>query len=251
MIRISGVTKTYDSATVVDDVSVDIPAGGVTSVIGPNGAGKSTLLGIVSRLIRADGGSVSVDGHDVSTTPSKKLARILSVLRQDNRVAVRLTVRELVAFGRFPHSAGRLTRDDEAAIQRAMEYLELEEFAERSLDELSGGQRQRAFVAMVLAQETEYILLDEPLNNLDIKHSLAMMKLLRRTAEDLGRTVVVVIHDINFAAAYSDRIIAMKNGSLVHDCTPAELMTTENLASLYDVDLRVTEVDGRPVAVYF
>ncbi|WP_370917085.1 ABC transporter ATP-binding protein [Corynebacterium sp. CCM 9204] len=251
MIRIAGVTKKYDSNTVVNDVSVDIPTGGVTSVIGPNGAGKSTLLGIISRLIRADGGTVSVDGHDVRSTPSRKLAQILSVLRQENRVAVRLTVRDLVAFGRFPHSAGQMTQRDEEAIQRALEYLELEEFSERNLDELSGGQRQRAFVAMVLAQETDYILLDEPLNNLDIKHSLAMMKLLRRTAEELGRTVVVVIHDINFAAAYSDWIIAMKNGSLVHSCTPEELMTTENLASLYDVDLTVTEVCGRPVAMYF
>lgn len=251
MISIKNVSKAYDGTTVVNDVSLDIPRGGVISVIGPNGAGKSTLLSIVARLLDADSGTVTVDGQDVTTTKSKDLAQIMAVLRQENRIAVRLTVRELVEFGRFPHSGGRLTPECQEAVTRAMQYLDLEKYADRALDELSGGQRQRAFVAMVLAQETEYVLLDEPLNNLDIKHSLAMMRLLRRAADELGRTVVIVIHDINYAAAFSDRIVAMKRGSLVHSCTPEEFMTAENLEALYDVEMRVMDVDGRPMAVYF
>ncbi|WJZ02846.1 iron ABC transporter ATP-binding protein [Corynebacterium freiburgense] len=251
MITIENVTKSYDGTTVVDNVSLEIPKGGVISVIGPNGAGKSTLLSIVARLLDADSGKVTINGMDVSSTKSKDLARTMAVLRQENRIAVRLTVRELVEFGRFPHSGGRLTAECHEAVDRAMGYLDLGEFADRALDELSGGQRQRAFVAMVLAQETEFVLLDEPLNNLDIKHSLAMMRLLRKTADELGRTVVIVIHDINYAAAFSDHIVAMKNGKLVHSCTPREFMTPENLESLYEVQMRVMEVEGHPMAVYF
>ncbi|MDO4687257.1 MAG: ATP-binding cassette domain-containing protein [Corynebacterium sp.] len=251
MISIKNVSKSYDGVTVVDDVSLDIPTGGVISVIGPNGAGKSTLLSIVARLLQADTGTVTVNGMDVTNTKSKDLARTMAVLRQDNRIAVRLTVRELVEFGRFPHSGGRLTQECREAVDRAMNYLDLEEFADRALDELSGGQRQRAFVAMVLAQETEFVLLDEPLNNLDIKHSLAMMRLLRKAADELGRTVVIVIHDINYAAAFSDRIVAMKNGKLVHSCTPEEFMTPKNLEDLYEVEMRVMEVEGHPMAIYF
>ena len=212
MISIKNVSKAYDGTTVVNDVSLDIPRGGVISVIGPNGAGKSTLLSIVARLLDADSGTVTVDGQDVTTTKSKDLAQIMAVLRQENRIAVRLTVRELVEFGRFPHSGGRLTPECQEAVTRAMQYLDLEKYADRALDELSGGQRQRAFVAMVLAQETEYVLLDEPLNNLDIKHSLAMMRLLRRAADELGRTVVIVIHDINYAAG---ALIAAEAGAKV------------------------------------
>src|SRR5690606_5466437 len=162
-----------------------------------NGAGKSTLLSIVSRLIPADEGTVTVDGMDVATTPGERLARRLAVLRQDNHLSVRLTVRELVAFGRFPHSGGRLTARDHR-------------LADRQLDQLSGGQRQRAHVAMVLCQDTDYVLLDEPLNNLDMRHAVHMMRRLRRMADDFGKTVVLVVHDINFASCHSDTIVAMK-----------------------------------------
>ncbi|WP_268595839.1 ATP-binding cassette domain-containing protein, partial [Escherichia coli] len=138
--------------------------------------------------------------------------RRLAILRQDNHLPLRLTVRDLVAFGRYPHTGGRLTLDDKVHIDRAIAYLELEPLADRYLDEMSGGQRQRAFVAMVLCQDTRYVLLDEPLNSLDMKHAVAMMGTLRRAADELGKTVVLVLHDINFASAYADRIVAMKAG---------------------------------------
>ncbi|MFL5194708.1 MAG: ABC transporter ATP-binding protein, partial [Microvirga sp.] len=225
MIEISKVSKAYGDAIVVRDVSLQLPRRGVTSIIGPNGAGKSTLLSMISRLLPMSAGTVTVDGLDVTQTPSDILARRLSILRQDNRVSSRLTVRDLVEFGRYPYSKGRLTTEDRAHAARAIGYLDLEPLADRFLDELSGGQRQRAYVAMVLCQDTEYVLFDEPLNNLDMKHAVGMMKLLRRAADELGKTIVLVLHDINFASCYSDYLVAMRDGAVVHHGTPAEIMT--------------------------
>src|SRR5690606_111838 len=149
--------------------TLELPQGGVTSIIGPNGAGKSTLLSMVSRLMAMDQGSVTIGGLDVTKAKRDELAKKLSTLRQDNHRTARLTVHDLVSFGRYPHSKGRLNIEDKAHIDRAIEYLDLQPLSGRFLDELSGGQRQRAFVAMVLAQDTDYVLLDEPLNNLDMK----------------------------------------------------------------------------------
>ncbi|MPV49393.1 MULTISPECIES: ABC transporter ATP-binding protein [unclassified Pseudactinotalea] len=251
MIEIRGVSKVYGSTTVVDDVTTTIPAGGMTSVIGANGAGKSTLLSMVARLLPMSAGSVTVEGLDVTTTPGDRIARRLAILRQDNHLAVRLTVRELVTFGRYPHSKGRLTTTDADAIGRAIDYLHLGPLANRYLDELSGGQRQRAFVAMVLAQETDYVLLDEPLNNLDMVHSAGMMQILRRTCDELGKTVVMVLHDINFASVYSDRIIAMRDGRIVAEGSPEEIITTEQMRLIYGLEIPVELVGGNRIGMYY
>lgn len=251
MIEIKNVSKQYGATTVVDDVTTVIPAGGLTSIIGPNGAGKSTLLSMVSRLIPMEEGSVTVDGLDVSKTPSKTLAKKLAILRQDNHVSLRLRVRDLVGFGRFPHNGGQATREDRAIIAQAMQEMDITPLAFKYLDELSGGQRQRAFIAMVLAQDTDYILLDEPLNNLDMRHSVEMMKLMRRLVDEQGKTVVVVLHDINFASVYSDTIVAMRDGRLVQQSSPEELMTTEKLAEVYQMQIPIHEIDGKRIGVYF
>ena len=250
-IEARSVCSSYGDTQVLHEVSACFAQGGVTSLIGPNGAGKSTLLGVMSRLQAADSGTVLVDGVDVSANGGRELARRLAVLRQENAVSIRLTVRELVGFGRFPHNGGRPTPDDAEHVEYALGAMELEEFADRYLDELSGGQRQRAHIAMVLAQDTDYVLLDEPLNNLDLRHATSIMRLLRRTAAERGKTIVLVIHDINIAAAYSDRIIAMKNGAIVADGSPAEIMCTDVLRSVYDMEMQVVEVAGRYVALYF
>ncbi len=251
MIRIENLSKSYGPARVLSDVTLDLPKGGVTSLIGPNGAGKSTLLSLIARLIAPDTGRITVDGMDVARAPGAELARRLAILRQENHLVARLTVRELVGFGRFPHSAGRLTAADQAAIDRALDYLDLQSLSGRFIDQLSGGQRQRAFVAMVLAQDTEYLLLDEPLNNLDMKHGQAMMRLLSRAAHDLGKSVLVVLHDINFASCHSDRIVAMRDGRIFASGTPAEIVAPGPLRDLYDMDIAVREIEGQRIALFY
>jgi iron complex transport system ATP-binding protein len=251
LIEISHVSKDYGDTIVVRDVSLTLPRRGVTSIIGPNGAGKSTLLSLISRLLPMSAGTVTVDGLDVTQTPSDVLARRLSILRQDNRITSRLTVRDLVEFGRYPYSKGRLTPEDRAHAARAIGYLDLEPLADRFLDELSGGQRQRAYVAMVLCQDTEYVLFDEPLNNLDMKHAVGMMKLLRRAADDLGKTIVLVLHDINFASCYSDYLVAMRNGAIIHHGAPSEIMTAPVIRAIYDMDVDIQTIQGRRISNYY
>jgi iron complex transport system ATP-binding protein len=206
---------------------------------------------MISRLLPMTAGTVTVDGLDVTRTPSDILARRLSILRQDNRVSSRLTVRDLVEFGRYPYSKGRLTTEDRAHAARAIGYLDLEPLADRFLDELSGGQRQRAYVAMVLCQDTDYVLLDEPLNNLDMKHAVGMMRLLRRAADELSKTIVLVLHDINFASCYSDYLVAMRDGAVVHHGTPAEIMTGPVIRAVYDMDVEIQDVRGHRISNYY
>lgn len=251
MIVARNLVKKYGETAVVRDVSLDIPRGGVTSIIGPNGAGKSTLLGILSRLLPQTSGSVFVDDLDVARAPSDVLARRLSILRQDNHVTARLTIRDLVAFGRFPHSQGRLTGEDQRRIDEAIRYLSLEELTGRFLDEVSGGQRQRAFVAMVLCQDTDYVLMDEPLNNLDMRHAAGMMKLIRRIADDLGKTFVLVLHDINFASIYSDHIVAMRDGALIRQGPPSEILDSRVLREIFEIDIPVHEIEGRRLGLFY
>ena len=207
--QISHIIKKYDEKTVVNDVSFSLPKGKVTSLIGPNGAGKSTVMSIISRLIAADNGSVVIEKKDINKWNSKELSKHLAMLTQTNNIQMKLTVEELVAFGRFPHSGGRLNSKDKEMIDKAIDYMELETFRERFIDELSGGQRQRAYIAMVIAQDTEYVLLDEPTNNLDIYHASNLMKIVRRLCDELGKTVILVLHEINYAAFYSDYILSL------------------------------------------
>ncbi len=251
MIITTGVKKYYGETAVVDGVSINLPQGGITSIIGPNGAGKSTLLSIISRLLGMDAGAVTIDGLDVTTTRSDELARRLSILRQDNHMTARLTVHDLVSFGRYPYSKGRLTLEDKDHIDRSLDYLNLTDLADRFLDELSGGQRQRAFVAMVLCQDTDYVLLDEPLNNLDMKHAMGMMKLMQKASRELGKTVVLVLHDINFASWYSDYIVAMRDGKVVRQGTTEEIINPEALKAIYDMDINVHEIGGQRVSLFY
>ena len=251
MITLKGVLKRYSSEVAIGPVDLEIPEGGITALVGANGAGKSTLLTMIGRLLGMDAGSIEIAGYDVATTKSGDLAKIVSILRQENHFITRLTVRQLVGFGRYPHSQGRLTAHDEEKISQAIDFLDLGALEGRYLDQLSGGQRQRAYVAMVLAQDTEYVLLDEPLNNLDVSHSHAMLQTLRRAADELGKTVVIVVHDINYASCWADQIVAMKDGGIVAIGSPAEIVRQELLAEVFDLDIEVTEYRGRRIAHFY
>lgn len=251
MIQVRELSKFYGKKVVVEKVNVNIHRGKITSFIGPNGAGKSTLLSMVSRLLDADTGEVLVDKDNVKQMKSNEFSKRVSILKQSNFMNVRLTIRELVSFGRFPHSRGRLTAEDVGIVDQAMEYMDLMGMQHDYLDELSGGQRQRAFIAMVIAQDTDYILLDEPLNNLDMKHSVQIMKILRRLVDDLGKTVVIVLHDINFASVYSDRIVALKEGRVVKDGPTDEIITSDALKDIYDMDIPIKQMANCRICVYF
>ena len=250
MIRVENLTKNYGQGVQIGPVNVEISSG-LTALVGPNGAGKSTLLTMIGRLLEADSGTVTIDGRDIASMPSREVSTMLAILRQDNHFVTRLTVRQLVAFGRFPYSHGRLTVKDERIVSEAIDFVNLTPLENRFLDELSGGQRQRAYVAMVLAQDTEYLLLDEPLNNLDMQHSVQMMKQLRRASDELGRTVVIVVHDINFAAHYADHIIAMNDGKVTVQGSPTEIVCGETLSRVFKTDVDVVDGPRGPLAVYF
>lgn len=250
MIQLEQVKKSYTDDVKIGPINLDIPKAGFTSLIGPNGAGKSTTLMMIGRLLNLDEGQIQVAGMDIASTKSKDLAKIVTILRQENHFVTRLTVRQLAGFGRFPYSQGRLTKEDERIISKYIDFLDLTDLEHRYLDELSGGQRQRAYVAMVLCQETEYVLLDEPLNNLDIARSVQMMEYLRHVADEFGRTIVTVLHDINFAAKYSDRICAMKDGQIAAFGTVDEIMDAEILSDIFETKLEIIQGPYGPIAVY-
>lgn len=249
--NVQNLIKKYDGKAVVDSVSFEIPKGKVISLIGPNGAGKSTVMGMISRLIAKDAGIIRFDDKDLTQWKSKELAKRLAILTQHNNVQMKLTVRELVAFGRFPYCGSRPTAEDEKLIDKAIAYMELEAFKDRFIDELSGGQRQRAYIAMVIAQDTEYVLLDEPTNNLDIYHATNMMKIVRRLCDELGKTVILVLHEINYAAFYSDYICAFKDGKIAKFGPVSEVMTKETLSEIYNVDFEIMQIEGKPLTIYY
>ncbi|WZL81905.1 ATP-binding cassette domain-containing protein [Vallitaleaceae bacterium 9-2] len=250
MITIESVKKIYSDEVAIGPVNIEIPKAGLTSLIGPNGAGKSTTLLMIGRLLDKDEGVIKVANMDVSTSKSNDLAKILTVLRQENHFVTRLTVRQLVGFGRFPYSKGRLTIEDEKIISKYIDFFALRDLEDRYLDQLSGGQRQRAYVAMVLCQETEYVLLDEPLNNLDVARSVQMMEHLRYAANEFGRTIVTVLHDINFAAKYSDRICAMKDGKIAAFGAVDKVMKSKVLTEIFETKINIIEGPHGPLAVY-
>lgn len=250
MFEIQNLEKHYDDKAVVDNVSIKLPRGKVIAMIGPNGAGKSTVLGMASRLVPITNGRILFEGRALHEWDNRELAKRLAILTQANNVQMKLTVRELVAFGRFPHAGSNLSAEDWAIVDRAIDYMSLNEFAERFIDEMSGGQRQRAFIAMVLAQDTDCVMLDEPTNNLDIYHATQMMKLVRRLCDELGKTVILVLHEINLAAFYCDLICAFKDGKVAAYGPVEEVMTSENLEDIYGVPFEIHNIAGRPLAIY-
>ena len=227
MIEVKNITKSYGNKKVVDNVSLNIQEGKITSFIGPNGAGKSTLLSIMSRLLKKDSGEVLLDGKDILDWDNKELAKKIAILRQSNNINIRLKIRELVSFGRFPHSQGNLKEEDYKYIDEAIDYMQLKEFEDRYLDELSGGQRQRAWIAMTLAQETEIIMLDEPTTYLDMSYQLEVLEVLEKLNKEKNITVVIVLHELNNACRFADNIIGFKKGKVICEGKPLDVITKE------------------------
>lgn len=247
MITIRNVSYRIGTRPILDNVSLDIPEGGITALIGPNGAGKSTLLSFMARLQPLAHGNISYAGKD---TPTAELACTLSILTQENSIMSCITVRDLLMFGRYPYHQGRPTAECRRIVNGAIEEFHLQDFADRYLTELSGGQRQRAMIAMVFCQRTDYVLLDEPLNNLDMYHARSLMQILRRLTDEHKRTTVVVLHDINQAAAYADHVVAMKNGQVAMQGKPDDIFTAANIKTLFDMDVSVLDHQSKKLIVH-
>ena len=241
LIRLEQVAVTFAGQTVLDNIELSVEPGQIVTLIGPNGAGKTTLLMMIARLLEPSGGDILLEGRNVRDIATGDYARRVATLRQAPDFNLRLTVEELVAFGRFPYSRGALTREDQRVIDEAIAFLTLQPLRTAYLDELSGGQRQMAFLAMTIAQQTDYLLLDEPLNNLDIKHAVQIMRALRALCDEHGRTVILVVHDINFAANYSDHIVAMKQGRVQCAGSVAQVLTEARLRALYELDFSISQ----------
>ncbi|MEU8762235.1 ABC transporter ATP-binding protein [Streptomyces sp. NPDC048659] len=246
-------TLAYEERTVVHELDLAVPDGRVTVIVGPNACGKSTTLRALGRLLKPAGGAVLLDGQELAKIPTKKIAQSIGLLPQTPVAPEAITVGDLVARGRQPHQAWwkQWSAEDERAVVDAMERTDVAALAERSVDELSGGQRQRVWIAMALAQETDLLLLDEPTTYLDISHQVEVLDLVRRLNRVRGRTVVLVLHDLNQAARYADHLVAMKAGRVVAEGPPSEIVTAELVREVFGLDSVVVPdpVTGSPLVV--
>ena len=237
-LHVKDVSVGYGERTVLDTLNVDIKRGAVTSIVGPNGCGKSTLLRTMSRLLNPTKGEIVLDGKSIHDIPTRKLATQLGLLPQTPIAPDGIMVADLVGRGRTPHQGilGRWSQQDYDIVAEALETTGISDLAERSIDELSGGQRQRVWIAMALAQRTETLLLDEPTTYLDVKHQLDVLDLLTELNRDRGTTIVMVLHDLNLAARYSDELVAVSGGKVFAHGHPREVITKENVKSVFGID---------------
>jgi len=240
-LRAAGATLGYDQRVVARELSVDIPDGSFTVIVGPNACGKSTLLKALARILKPTAGAVELDGAAISSYPSKEVARRLGLLPQSPLAPGGITVGDLVARGRYAHQRvlRQWSREDEAMVTEALRLTETGDLANRFVDELSGGQRQRVWLAMVLAQNTPILLLDEPTTFLDIAHQFEMLDLCADLHEQQGRTLVVVLHDLNHAVRYATHLIAMRDGAIVAQGAPGEIVTEELVREVFGMECRV------------
>ncbi|MDE0546825.1 ABC transporter ATP-binding protein [Microbacterium sp. C7(2022)] len=247
------VTLAYGDRTIVDSLELAIPPGCITAIIGANGCGKSTLLRALSRLLTPKTGQVVLDGHAIHTRPSKEVARTLGLLPQSPVAPEGIVVSDLVGRGRYPHQKllARWSAHDYDVVAQALTATGTDDLADRSVDELSGGQRQRVWIAMALAQETDILLLDEPTTFLDVAHQIEVLDLLTDLNRDRGTTIVMVLHDMNMAARYADHVFALRDGRIVADGPPAEVMTDGLIRDVFNIDAIVIPdpVSGSPIVL--
>ncbi|EJN00005.1 ABC transporter ATP-binding protein [Phyllobacterium sp. YR531] len=243
----------YGKRLVCEELDIAIPTGGFTAIIGPNGCGKSTLLRALSRLLAPSNGQVLLDGKDIQSIPARDVAKRLGLLPQSAIAPAGITVSDLVSRGRYPHQTllRQWSRADAEAVEQAMQATTISDLAERSIDELSGGQRQRVWVAMALAQDTPLLLLDEPTTFLDITHQIDLMDLFQDLNRNRGRTLVAVLHDLNQACRYATHLIAMREGRIIAEGTPREIVTAELVERVFDLSAMIIEdpVSGTPLVI--
>ncbi|MBO8189874.1 ABC transporter ATP-binding protein [Streptomyces sp. DW4-2] len=248
-----GLTLAYDQRTIARELDVAVPDRSFTVVVGPNACGKSTLLRALSRMLKPAEGQVLLDGGDIAGMPAKALARTLGLLPQSSTAPEGITVADLVARGRYPHQGllRQWSRDDEQVVAESMAATGVEGLGDRFVDELSGGQRQRVWIAMALAQQTPLLLLDEPTTYLDIAHQIEILDLCARLHEEEGRTLVAVLHDLNHAARYATHLIAMREGRIVAQGEPGEVVTAELVEEVFGMPCRVIDdpETGTPLVV--
>ncbi|MGP5062563.1 iron ABC transporter ATP-binding protein [Psychrobacter celer] len=249
MIKLDNISHHIGKQQILHDISLSLSNAQVIALIGPNGAGKSTLFSVMARLQPLQSGKVMFGEHDIVSCPARTLAKTVAMLGQDNQVQGRLRVHELLMFGRYPYHQGQPSAQDEQKVQEVIARFELEPLAERFLSTLSGGQRQRVLIAMIVCQDTPYLLLDEPLNNLDMYHAGRLMRELRELSCSQQKTVVIVLHDINQAAQFADTVVMMKTGQVMAVGQPVDVITKDTMKDLYNVDVTVLNHQGRPVIV--
>ena len=242
-LQASGLSIGYDDTTIVKELSVDIRDGRITVIVGPNACGKSTLLRGLARLLKPTAGQVILDGADINTLHTKEVARRLGLLPQTSIAPEGISVADLISRGRFPHQKllRQWSADDEAAVAEAMRCTGVTELGGRLVDELSGGQRQRVWVAMVLAQQTPLLLLDEPTTYLDIAHQVELLDLFAMLNRERNHTVVAVLHDLNHACRYADEIVVMKAGSIVTQGDPGTVITADLVRSVYGLECQIID----------
>ncbi len=251
IIDVIGIKTGYEDRIIIDDLSVSIKKGSITTIIGENGCGKSTLLKTIGRIIKPTYGEVKVNDLNVHTTSTKEIAKVIGMLPQSPSAPSGLSVGEIVEYGRFPHKKvnGKLDKEDHEIVDWALTKTNLIQFKDRNIQALSGGQRQRVWIAMVLAQRTDVILLDEPTTYLDMAYQLEVLKLVKELNEEHKITVVMVLHDINHASRFSHELIMLRAGNIVAQGTPKETMTPEILREVFLIDATIITLPGTDIPV--
>ncbi len=247
MIEVKNISKSYGNRLVLDNISLKLKPGSFNMLVGGNGAGKSTLINIIGSLIESDAGEIYLDNKLLENYDRNERAKKISILKQENHINLNLTVKDLVGFGRFPYSKGRLNKEDEAIILDCMTKTETLAYADRLISQLSGGQRQRAYLAMILAQDTDIILLDEPLASLDLRHSVEFVNILKTICKKENKTVVMIVHDLNVASKAADTIIGLKDGKLLACGCVEDVIETSCLFDIFGVDFAVEKFDNRSI----
>lgn len=251
--RIEELTAGYENNTIFENLNASIEYGKITTIIGPNGCGKSTLLKTIGRILKKEHGHVYLQDQDMQKLSTKDIAKRLAILAQSPSAPPQLKVGELISYGRYPHrkNVNRLTPEDHEMIDWAMEVTQTAEFADRELSQLSGGQRQRVWLAMALAQKTDILLLDEPTTYLDMAHQIEVLKIVQKINKEHGCTIVMVLHEINQAARFSDTILAMKSGEVLANGKPKEIMTAAYLEKIFNIQAKIIDDDGTPVCLSY